>query len=91
MINSEHNVDQTMADPTSAVQKSSALVASLGPSKKDFQIPMNKIEHDEVVRKLVLRGSSISEAKQVISSKKAVFNRANRDLMKNSQSTPNTS
>jgi methionine synthase I (cobalamin-dependent) len=90
MTDSENTMDQAVADPISGVQKTSAVLASMGPTKKDFQIPMNKTEHDEVVRKLVLGGSSIAEAKQVITSRKTAFNRANREFKKKSQSISNT-
>ncbi len=50
-------------------------------------IPLNKTEHEDVIRKLVLGGSSISEAELVIASRKTAFNKANKEFKKNLNSS----
>ena len=57
------------------------------PTKKEFMIPLNKTEHEDVIRKLVLGGSSISEAELVIASRKTAFNKANKEFKKNHNSS----
>ena len=57
------------------------------PAREVFGIPTTKKEHYEIVLKLVLAGSSEAEAESIIASRKAAFNKANREHKK--QSNPN--
>ena len=52
------------------------------PSKKDFMVPANRIEHDQMVAKLISAGIIKSEAEQIISMRKNAFNKACRDAKK---------
>jgi hypothetical protein len=76
-----------------ALEKNECVIISSdgtqGPTKKEFMIPLNKTEHEYVIRKLVLGGSSISEAELVIASRKTAFNKANKEFKKLSTGAAN--
>jgi hypothetical protein len=57
-------------------QPSRKLNLKKGTSKSLLANP----EHDETVRRLVLVGSLISEAEQIIAARKAAFNRASQEF-----------
>ena len=78
----EHTNDLTTPSLEQKEQSSTPSDGAQGPTKKEFMIPLNKIEHDEVIRKLVLGGSSITEAQQVIASRKTAFNKAKKNFTK---------
>ena len=73
--NATHEHKEGMNVPSDEIQ---------GPTKKDYMIPLSKTEHEEVVRKLVLGGSSVSEAELVIATRKTAFNKANKEFKKKS-------
>ena len=52
------------------------------PTRVAFGIPQSKAEHTAIVAKLVAGGSSEKEAEFMITSRKAAFNKANREYKK---------
>ena len=52
------------------------------PTQRDYKVPTNQFEHNQVVAGLVSGGSSQAEAEQVIASRKTAFNKAMKDYKK---------
>jgi uncharacterized membrane protein YcgQ (UPF0703/DUF1980 family) len=55
-----------------------------GPTKENFKVPKNRLEHESFVTKLVQSGLSKTEAEQALSSRRAAFNKACREYKKES-------
>ena len=60
----------------------SAPLEAQAPTRDSFGVPQSKAEHKSIVAKLVAGGSSEVEAEFMITSRKAAFNKANRDYKK---------
>ena len=58
-------------------------VAKNHPTKEDYRVPLNKAQHEGVVDKLILAGSSPIKAQSIINQKNA-FNKALREFKKGS-------
>ena len=54
----------------------------LPPSKKDFKVPANRVEHDEMITNLISAGIAKAEAEQIINMRKNAFNKACRYIKK---------
>ena len=52
------------------------------PTPGDFLVPTNKVEHTLMVARLVSGGSPQAEAEQIITQRKAAYNKALRDFKK---------
>jgi hypothetical protein len=55
-----------------------------GPSREEFKVPLDELDHISMVERLVLGGLSSQEAEQTISSRKTAFNKACREFKKES-------
>ena len=55
-----------------------------GPTKENFKVPKNRLEHESFVTKLVQSGLTKTEAEQALSSRRAAFNKACREYKKES-------
>ena len=53
------------------------------PSKVDYLVPKNKIEHNQMIEKLVNAGTQLHEAEQIIAMRKSAFAKANLEFKKN--------
>ena len=69
-------------DITTNVPVEQAVEQAAGPSKVEYQVPSNKVEHDEMIRSLVKAGIRQSEAEQIISMRKTAYNKASKDFKK---------
>ncbi len=55
-----------------------------GPKKEDFNVPNNRAEHELFISRLVHSGLTVAEAGQVLTSRKAAYNKACREFKKDS-------
>ena len=62
------------------------------PTPADFRVPVNMIEHNLIIDRLVSGGSLQAEAEQTIAGRKTAFNKALREFKKDQlpKSTANT-
>jgi hypothetical protein len=57
----------------------------LPPSKEDFKVPSNRVEHDQMITDLISAGIAKDEAEQIINMRKNAFNKACRDIKKQNE------
>ena len=69
-------------------QTTSTNLARSAPTPAEFRVPVNKIEHNQMVERLVSGGSLASEAEQVIAGRKTAFKKALREHKRDN--TPKT-
>ena len=73
------NTDQIKSKP-------SPIKTNVQPQKKDFMVPLNQVQHTEMISSLVSAGISPIEAEQIISIRKNAFNKACREWKKMTES-----
>ena len=71
--------------PVTLTPMNNAPKGQLPPSKKDFKVPSNRVEHDQMITDLISAGIAKDEAEQIINMRKNAFNKACRDIKKQNE------
>jgi hypothetical protein len=71
--------------PVTLTPMNNAPKGQLPPSKMDFKVPSNRVEHDQMITDLISVGIAKDEAEQIINMRKNAFNKACRDIKKQNE------